>query len=175
MIAGLAGRNDIVPDVESATRAWDNVVDSQVGCLALAVLAGESIANEDFAPSQLHARSWPANHVHEADDGGGREDGRDAGQTMIACFEDFGTAANDKNKCAPDIAHVQRLVVLIEHEDGVVHPDEFLRVRIAADSLRTRRRLQPGDAITARILSRHNWSNNVANFVRFPIELTDSD
>ena len=127
MIACPAGRDNVVPHVKTAPRARDDVIDRQVGNLAIAILAGVIVTNEDFTPGQLD--SWPgaANEVDESNDGRCREPGRRARQRMRFGFEDFGFAADYEHECASNVTHVERLIILVQYEYGVVHPADTFR------------------------------------------------
>jgi hypothetical protein len=102
------------------------VIDRQVVTLSPAILAGEFIANENLAPGQFDTGSWPSNHVHEADDRGRREYRRGAREPTLGSFEDFSLTADDQHKRPPDVANIQRFVILVQYKYGVIHPADIL-------------------------------------------------
>ena len=89
------------------------MVERQVARLLAAVLAGEAIAEKDVAAGQATLRARSANEVDKPDDGGDFEEQRGAVEITAAVLDDLGFTAIDQNESAPDVADVQRLVVLI--------------------------------------------------------------
>ena len=74
------------------------------------------IKQEDVAPRQATLRSWAMDQIGEADDGGYLEDIGGAVQVTAAVFDGLRFIAAKQNQSAPDVADVQRLEVLIEHQ-----------------------------------------------------------
>jgi hypothetical protein len=91
------------------------VVQRQVPRLLAAVLAGEAVAEEDIAAGEAANRSRSANEVDEADDGGDFEEQCRAVEVTAAVLDDLSFAAINQYESAPDVANVERLVVLVEH------------------------------------------------------------
>jgi hypothetical protein len=89
------------------------VVERQVSRLLAAVLAGVAIAQEDVAAGEPSLRSWSADQIDEADDGWDLEKRGGAVEVTAAVFDDLRFTAVDQYESAPDVADVQRLVVLI--------------------------------------------------------------
>jgi hypothetical protein len=81
--------------------------------LLAAVLAGEAVAEEDVAAGEAALRSRPADEVDEADDGGDFVERGWAVEVTSAVLDDLRFTAIDQYESAPDVANVQRLVVLI--------------------------------------------------------------
>src|ERR1035437_756395 len=104
-----------------AAMARDHVIDGQVSALATTVLAGVAASVEDLAARQLDARPGPADLVLEADHG--RRAifrPRRPGQ-LVVVLEHFGPLSEYQPESTRQIAHVERLIVLIQNEDHAVH------------------------------------------------------
>jgi hypothetical protein len=95
------------------------VVQRQVALAATAaVLAREVVAVEHLAPGQPHLRPGALDQVDQPDDGRQVEGVVRRAQEARRMLEDFRFAALDQNERAADVADVQRLVVLIQDQDG---------------------------------------------------------
>src|SRR5690606_30268025 len=107
--------------MQSTAGAGHHVVDRQVVRAPAAILAGEVVANKDFAAGQLDLCSWRANQIDQTnyrwigEGGGGCNDHR------LMRFEHFSFAAYDEHNRPPAVADVQRLVVLIQYQDRSIH------------------------------------------------------
>ena len=115
VITRLARGDDIRPLVRTAAVAWEDVVQRQVTCLLAAVLAGEAVAQEDIAARQSALRPRSANEVDKADDRRDLKERRRTVEVTATVLDDLGFTAIDQYKSSPDVAHVQRLVILVEH------------------------------------------------------------
>jgi hypothetical protein len=91
------------------------MVQREVARLLTAVLAGEAVAEENVASGEAPLGAWPTDEVDQADDGGDFEDGGRAVEVTPAVLDYFGFTAVDQYESAPDVADVQRLVVLIQY------------------------------------------------------------
>ena len=114
VVAALTGRHDVLPVVPAAAMAGNNVIQSQVASGPAAILALELVAKEDVSPCEAPLRPWPADQVDEADDGRNLENRGDAVEVTAAVFDDLRFTAIDKYERPPNIADVQRFVILIE-------------------------------------------------------------
>src|SRR5258708_22564400 len=74
VVAALARRDDVLPDVLTAAVARDHVVKGEVVAALAAVLAGVVIANGDFLAGHLEDGPWSLDVVGETDHG--RRDSR---------------------------------------------------------------------------------------------------
>ena len=128
VVAGAAGGDEVFPGVAAAARAGDDVVEGEVGFAQAAVLAGVAVAGEDFAAGEAHHGPGAADEVDHADHAGDGEVGGHAAQEgggAVERVDDFGFAACDEHDGAAHVADMQRLVVLVEHQHGLVeqgHP-----------------------------------------------------
>jgi hypothetical protein len=113
VVAGLAGGHNVLPIVATSPMAGQNVVQRKVACLLAAVLTGESVAEEDIATGEASGWAGSADEVDEPDYGRDLEDGGWTVKIAATVLNDFGLSAVDQNESPPDVADVQRLVVLI--------------------------------------------------------------
>ena len=113
VVAGLAGRDDVRPLVGAAAVAREDVVERQVSRLLAAVLARVAVAQEDVSAGEAALGTWSTDEVDEADNRGDFEERGGAVEVAAAVFDDLGFTAIDQYESAPDVADVQRLVVLI--------------------------------------------------------------
>lgn len=119
------------------------MIDRKVMRANAAILAGVMIADEDLAAREFYPGSGTPDEVPQTDDrGSGVHVARscDAGHVLL---EDIGLPTDDQNERTPDIANVERFVVLVQDQNGVIHPADSSRFRIAAVRLRTRYPMQP--------------------------------
>jgi hypothetical protein len=115
MIAAFTGCHDVVPIMAAAAVARKDVIQCQVARLLATVLAGEAVSQEDIAARETALRPRAANEVNQADDGRNFENGGGTMEITAAVLDDLGFAAIDQYESAPDVADVQRLVVLIQY------------------------------------------------------------
>ena len=101
--------------------AGHDVVERQVVGLAAAVLAGVPVAAEDLAPGQLDPRPRAADLVLEPDDRGRLVDGADRADLGVVVLDDLRLGAEHQPERPRDVADVQGLVVLVQHEHDPVH------------------------------------------------------
>ena len=121
VVAGLASGNKIFPGVLSAPMAREHVIKGELAGSFAAVNAGPAVASKDFFAGEPNLGTGAPDKTHEPDD---RREGnrlRGTADGPARSFEDLGFTAEDEDERPPDGAHVQRLVVLVEHEDGTVH------------------------------------------------------
>jgi len=113
VVAQLAGGHDVLPIVATPTMAREDVVQRQVSRLLPAVLTGKAIAQENVATGKTPRWSGSADEVDQPDY---RRDLEDRGWTVkvsAAVLNDLGLATVDQYESAPDVADVQRLVILV--------------------------------------------------------------
>jgi hypothetical protein len=77
-------------------------------------LALELVTEKDVSPGEASLGPWATDQVDEADDGGNLEDQGGGVEISAAVFDDLGLTAIDKYERPPNIADVQRFVILIE-------------------------------------------------------------
>src|SRR5450759_6015119 len=94
--------------------ARHDVVQSQVAGLAAAVLAGVAVSNEDFPPRQPNARPGPPYLVLEADDRRRAIVLARRPDHLVVVLENFGPQPEHQPEGTRQIAHVERLIVLIK-------------------------------------------------------------
>ena len=113
VVAQLAGGHDVLPIVATPTMAREDVVQRQVSRLLSAVLTSEVIAQEDVPAGK--ASSWPgsSDEVDQPDYGRNLKDGGWTVEVATPVLNDLGLPAVHQDKSAPDVAHVQRLVILV--------------------------------------------------------------
>lgn len=114
MVAGLARGHDVLPVMPAATMAGEHVIQGEVASGLTTILALELIADEDVPPREASLWSWPADQVDEADYGRDLEDEGGGVEVAAAVFDDLRFTAVDKYERPPNIADVQRFVILIE-------------------------------------------------------------
>ena len=121
VVARLAGRDEVLPGVAAAAMARHDVVEGQVVRLAAAVLAGVPVAGEDLAAGQLDARPRPADLVLEPDHGRRAVFGPRRPDHLVVVLDHFGLLAEDEAEGPRQVADVERLVILVQHEYDTVH------------------------------------------------------
>lgn len=115
MIACLAAGYDIYPFVPSAAAPRNDMIDGEILFGATAVLACEPITNEDLAPVEDHAWSRPSHESAQPNNGRDMERATTTVQIMRVLLQHIGLATENEHYCAANVAHIQRLVVLIEY------------------------------------------------------------
>src|SRR4051812_1718013 len=98
-----------------------DMVERQVGGLRSAVLAGVLVADEDLAPAEPDARSRSLDPMLKPDDARRPEDGRGRSDVVVVVLDDLGLLCEDEAEGAPDVAHVQRLVIGIQQQYCAIH------------------------------------------------------
>src|ERR1035437_7879162 len=121
VVAGLASGDEVLPAVGAAAVARHDVIEGEVAGLAAAVLAGIAIAAENLSARQLDPRPRLTDLVLEADHGGRAVIRPRRPDQLMVVFEHFCSLPEHQPEGARQIAHVQWLVVLIEHKDHAVH------------------------------------------------------
>ena len=89
-----------------------------------AVLTGEFVTNEDLAATELDARAGPTHKCPQSNDRGHLKSLACGVELLVTLLQHVGLAPKYEHKCTPNVAHVQRFIVLVEHQYGVVHPAE---------------------------------------------------
>src|SRR5690554_2192052 len=102
------------------------MVNGEVVAADAAVLAGVMVADKDLAAGELHAWPGATDEVGQPDDGGGGIDVAGRGDADEALFKNLGLPTEDEQEGPSNIADVERLIVLIEHQYGVIHPADPL-------------------------------------------------
>lgn len=118
VIAVFAGAHKVLPGMRPPAMPRHHMIERQVSGVTPAVHALPAIPSEDLLAREPYLRPWPPDHVDEPDYR--RQDESCAGcvEHFAGRFEDFSFAAKHKDERAPHIAYVERLVVLVKHEDG---------------------------------------------------------
>ena len=101
--------------------ARHDVVQGEVVGLAPAVLAGVPIPGEDLAAGQLDARPRSADVVLQADDRGRAVFGPRRPDHLVVVLDHLGLLAEHEPEGPRQVADVERLVVLVQHEHDAVH------------------------------------------------------
>ena len=120
-IACGARADDIFPHVLAAAIARNDVINRKMVRLCAAVLAGEIVATKDGAARQFDAWTRSLDLVREANHRRARESRRRGRNVAATVQNDFGSAADEEHNRAVRVAHVQRLVVLVENENVLPH------------------------------------------------------
>src|SRR5258707_4323176 len=136
VVAAAAGADQVVPAVAAAAMARDDMVQSEIAGADAAVLAGVMIANEDLAAGEPHARSRPFDHVHQPNDRWPREEPIGGADGDFGVFEHLSLAAVHQDQSSACVAHIQRLVVLVQHQDSAhpLSPSAYQKVRTGLNS-----------------------------------------
>ena len=132
----------------AATMARHDMVDREMVRLDATVLAAEIVATKNRATRKLDPRSRSAHLMRQSNDGWKRKRGGRRVDVPAAVHDNFRFAANEQHHRAMRVAHIQRLVVLIEDEDLMPHAWSILRAAPAANIRGTR-----ANAATIRDLS----------------------
>ena len=94
----------------------EHVVERQFLRTRATILAGELVAEKDLAAREPHPGSRPLDEVVQTDDRRHAECAAWRAQDETVNLQDLRLAAIDKYDCTSWVAHVQRLVVLVENE-----------------------------------------------------------
>lgn len=143
VVARATGRYNVVPCMEATAAAGNDMVDREFMSVATTVLARETVADEDFPACQFYSWAWSTDEVHQSNDGGGGENRRWGCDAQRTCFENLGFPVDHHHKGSTNVAYIQRLIILIQHKNGVIHPDKVLCGQGCFGCLRTRNRVQP--------------------------------
>lgn len=98
-----------------------------MAALLRAVLAGIFIAVENLVAGHLSRAARSADKLGEADNGGNLDGGADGMDIAEAVLDHLGFALEDKDDGAAGAADSERLVALVEDEDGMVNQRLFHR------------------------------------------------
>ncbi len=113
VVAALAGAHQVVPGVRPGLAARDYVVEGEVARAYAAILAGIIVADEYLFAAEAGARVRSPDEVLQADDRravyleGGRP------HDLVVKLQHLGLSAQHQNESAPDVAHVERLKILV--------------------------------------------------------------
>jgi hypothetical protein len=121
MVAVFAGRHEVLPDVLAAEAARHDMIERQVTALCAAVLTGMVVALQDVAAAEPELRTWTPDEVDKADDRWKLESVTRAAENAGALLQNLGFPPVDEQEGAPSVAHIERLVVLIEDEYSAVY------------------------------------------------------
>ena len=116
MVARLAGAHNVGPRVLPAFATGQHVIDCHIPGRRTAVLAGVVITGEDLVAGHLSARYRTLDHVDEPDHVGPFENVGDRVDVLPAVLHRLRLALADELHRPANVADVQRLVVLIEHQ-----------------------------------------------------------
>src|SRR6266567_1092265 len=112
----MTGGDQVLPFVPPTAMLGNDVVDGEVAAAAPAVLARVPVPGEDLAPRELHAGARPLHQVHQADDRRRRDRHARRVDDLVIPLEELGLVRTEQVEGAPDVADVERLVVLIENQ-----------------------------------------------------------
>jgi hypothetical protein len=98
--------------------AGDDVVEGEVVSGPAAIDARPTVPGEDLLACEADAWARSLDHVKEANDGGEDEGVRSRVEDAGSRLEDLGFPTQHQHERAADIADVERLVILVQHEDG---------------------------------------------------------
>lgn len=143
VITGATAGDNVVPRVPATATAGNHVIDGQISAVISTILARVVIANENLAPAQFDAWARASYEGPESNDRGRLKSTLGGVQSVIVLLEHISLATKYEHKGPSNVAHVQRFIVLVQYQDGGVHPAEPFRIRFAAAPHRTRHRLQP--------------------------------
>ena len=121
VITGDTRADHVVPGVGAMPPARNNVIQSELACLLTAVLTGESVPIEHGLPGKSAAHHGPTHHVDKADYGRRREYIRNALDVAATINYELRLAPPDQNHCASHIADVERLIILVEHQNRRIY------------------------------------------------------
>ena len=97
-----------------------HVVDGQVAPHRAAVLARVPVAAEDLATAQLDTGLRSLDVVLEPDHGGRGDGHRHGVDDLVVASQELGLFRTEQPECAPDVADVERLVVLVQDQYGCI-------------------------------------------------------
>ena len=89
--------------------------------LNTAILTREIITAENRAARESDPHAWAAHLIRQANDGGTRKFRRWRVNIAATVDEDFRFAADEQDNRAFDLAHIQRLIILVEDKNVVAH------------------------------------------------------
>ena len=119
-VAGSAGGNEVLPTRWAVVRLRYDMVDGHLSIADTAILTLVVIAAQDVALGQHHAAAWGPDVAFESDYAGDRESFTYRPHTAVTEFDTARFAAKHKTEGAPHRTHVERLVILVENEYGLV-------------------------------------------------------
>ena len=111
----------------AAAVAGYNMVEGQMAASIPAVLAGIAVAVENLVAGHFPGAAGPADEMGEADNGGELDRGADRVDIAEAVLDHLRFALEDKDDGAAGAADRERLVALVEDEDGMVNHGFFHR------------------------------------------------
>lgn len=128
-VARPAGADHIFPCVLAAAEPRYDMVKRELPRLATAILADVPIAGKDLGAGQLtRYTEWTLYEVRKADD-------RWDGEFPVRCvhepgavFQHFGFALVNEHDGAPDVADIERFVVLVQDEYRAVYHAEHIHL-----------------------------------------------
>lgn len=143
VIAGLAASHHICPFVLAATTAWYHMIDREVAPVTAAVLTSKTVADEYFATVKFHSWTWPPDKCPQPNDRGDSV-GSQLGMKMLgALLQNIRLPTKNEHNRTANVAHIQWFIVLVEHQNSVVHPAEPFGSGLAQS-------FAPGPVATAR-------------------------
>src|SRR5205823_14889561 len=116
VIARLACRDDVLPDVLAPTMTRDHMVECEVVAAPPAVLAGVVVTHEDFFPCHLHDRTRALHVVGEPDHRGGGKAEPLARHKVSVLLDDARLFLGKEDHRSAHVADVERLKVKVEYE-----------------------------------------------------------
>lgn len=125
VITWNAGSNHIVPRVRTVPDPWDYMIQSHILPLLATVLTGERVAPENLSTGQFSRKNGAANIVEQANDGWQLKRHRDRSHDNPAILDHLSFISQKQREGAALSANIERLIILIEDEDGLTqspHP-----------------------------------------------------
>jgi hypothetical protein len=126
-IAVGAGADDVFPGVLAAPIAGYDVVEGEVAAFLSAVLAGVFVPIEYLVAGHLSATSRSPDKLGETDNRGELDGGIDGVDIAKAVLNHLRFALEDEDDGAAGAADGERLIALVEDEDGMVNHRFFHR------------------------------------------------
>lgn len=117
VVAGNARANNVIPGVWTVPPPRHNVVESELARALATVLAGESVPIEHCLPRKSAAHHRPLHHVDQAYDRWRGEQFRNALDMSTSIYHKLSFAPPYQDDCASHVADVERLVILVEHQN----------------------------------------------------------
>lgn len=121
VIARRTCGHDVVPDVRTTLKAGHDVIDGETNFTATAVLTRIIVTTEYLSPSELDMRPRSAYLELQTDHGGAGNLKRYSSEVSPAIGHHGCFSTQDQDHRPSGRAHVDRLEVRVEYQDGFAH------------------------------------------------------